>query len=132
QRIAACKQELVKSESLAPVYQSYQTMQRDLEKLKEENQLLRKQLENSQALAANRPVSGRQPSSNQADNIGLPARLAQAGPRNEAASSETSIPAPSREQTSLPVGTTVMPTKSHTIKAGDTLSSIARQYRIKL
>jgi tetratricopeptide (TPR) repeat protein len=131
QRIAACKQELVKSESLAPVYQSYQTMQRDLEKLKEENQLLRKQLENSQASAGSRPLTGRSPNSNQAE-ISPTSRLAPASPRTEIPGSENGVIVASREQTNSYSGTTVMSSKTHTIKAGDTLTSIARQYRVKL
>jgi tetratricopeptide (TPR) repeat protein len=44
-RIASCKQELVKAESLAPVYYA---MERELQKLKEDNQILRKQLDTAQ------------------------------------------------------------------------------------
>src|SRR5437773_1287695 len=49
-RIQACRQELAKSESLAPLYPS---MQRELEKLREENSQLRRQLDflQNQALA---------------------------------------------------------------------------------
>src|SRR5436190_21706671 len=49
-RIQACRQELAKAESLAPLYPS---MQRELEKLREENSQLRRQVEflQTQALA---------------------------------------------------------------------------------
>src|ERR1044071_273865 len=51
-RIQACRQELAKTESLAPLYPA---MQRDLERLKEENLQLRKQVEflQGQVLARN-------------------------------------------------------------------------------
>src|SRR5437762_5371265 len=49
-RIQACRQELAKAESLAPLYPS---MQRELEKLREEKSQLRRQVEflQTQALA---------------------------------------------------------------------------------
>src|SRR5688572_22863844 len=54
QRIASCKQELVRSQSMAPVYQ--QTI-RELDRLKDENQQLRRQLEAVNAQAAARFVA---------------------------------------------------------------------------
>src|ERR1051326_2619813 len=52
QRIAGCKQELVKSESLAP---AYQTLLRDLDRLKDENLALKRKLESWQAYVGSRP-----------------------------------------------------------------------------
>src|SRR5688572_19760073 len=54
QRIASCKQELVRSQSMAPVYQ--QTI-RELDRLKDENQQLRRQVELLQAQEASRFIA---------------------------------------------------------------------------
>ena len=66
QRMAGCKQELVKSESLAPVYQA---MQRDFDKLKEENQFFRKQVEGLQVQLTNRMAELRMQSQSQNQTI---------------------------------------------------------------
>lgn len=99
-RIASCKQELVKAESLAPVYYA---MERELNRLKQENETLRAQL---QALQAQ---TGRvaQPQ---------PERMAFAGSPNPAP--EPRAPAPGFKQ--------------HVIKPNDTLASIARAHRVSL
>src|SRR6185503_3512995 len=54
QRIASCKQEVVRSQSIAPVYQ--QTI-RELDRLKEENQQLRRQVETLNAQAASQFIA---------------------------------------------------------------------------
>jgi LysM repeat protein len=121
-RMAGCKQELVKSESLAPVYQ---TMQRDLERLKEENQLLKKQLEGWQAQGATRSnsqnlsntVAGNSPSAKP-----LPV-LTNHFDRLPSAKAPYSTPL-----SPTPVGTG----KSYTVQAGDTLAAIARKQKVKL
>src|SRR5437867_5912482 len=60
QRIGSCKRELVKAESLAPVAQN---LMRELDKLKEENQTLRRQLEAAQSQSPNRaPLQVKTPS----------------------------------------------------------------------
>src|SRR4051812_19542566 len=53
-RIQACRQELAKTESLAPLYPA---MQRDLDKLREENSQLRRQVEFLQAQVLNRSTA---------------------------------------------------------------------------
>jgi LysM repeat protein len=124
-RMAGCKQELVKAESLAPVYQ---TMQRDLERLKEENQLLKKQVEAWQAQAA-RPgtqnlsngvavnptgVKAPTPLSNRVD------RTAPIKPSYSAGGITPLPPGPSGGS------------KSYIVQNGDTLAGIARKQKIKL
>lgn len=123
QRLAGCKQELVKSEALAPVYQ---TMQRDLEKLREENEALRKRLEAAHSTRSAAPVS---PGSNY-QGILVAVRSNQLN-SSESPSSNRSSPALSRERiTPLPpAGPTG---RVHTVKDGDTAYSISRQYRVKL
>jgi hypothetical protein len=103
-RIASCKQELVKAESLAPVYYA---MERELHRLKQENQELRAQLEIFQAQtqasrAAQAPV--------------VPDRVAFAG-----------SPSPASEVRAAPPAY-----KQHVVKSKDTLASIARTHRVTL
>ena len=99
-RIASCKQELVRAESLAPVYYA---MERELNRLKQENQDLRAQLEalQSQTARAGQPA---------------PAPVAFAG---------ASSPAPEL-RAAAPVF------KQHVIKPNETLASIARAHRVRL
>lgn len=125
QRLAGCKQELVKSEALAPVYQ---TMQRDLEKLREENELLRRRLELAQN-ASRSAVPGDVTSNYQ--GIMVAVRSNQLNSGYASSSSNRSSPALSRERVTPlpPVGSTA---RVHTVKEGDTAYSISRQYRIKL
>src|SRR2546425_10074693 len=58
-RMQACRQELAKAESLAPLYPA---MQRELEKLREENSQIRRQLEflQNQALARTTSIASNQ------------------------------------------------------------------------
>lgn len=118
QRITACKQELVKAEALAPVAQ---TLIRDLERLKQDNANLRKQVEIAKAeLAAQTAASAaagsvRTPLPDSFPNRATvrPSVGVGAGPRI------TPLPP-------VPVG------RAHTVKAGDTLFSISRQYGVKM
>jgi LysM repeat protein len=132
-RMAGCKQELVKSESLAPVYQ---TMQRDLERLKDENKFLKAQLETVQGQsggAGNNVAVVPNPR-----NVGLTAnpntgRTQNTGsslPRNLIPANATSNTAGPRVTPLPPTGT--RPTRSYTVKQGDTLAAIARAQGIKL
>ena len=126
QRIASCKQELVRSQSIAPVYQ--QTI-RDLDRLKEENQQLRRQIEVLQAQAASQFVapaslSGKQPQS------------ASAPPRPQVEAGQTPILVqsnPVAAVTNRVVSTTRRaPGRTYTVRQGDTAYSIARSYRVQV
>ena len=106
-RIASCKQELVKAESLAPVYYA---MERELNRLKQENQDLRAHLESFQTQTA---------------------RVTQVAPTPAAVVSEriafagSSSPAPEIRGAS--------PTyKQHIVKQNETLAAIARTHRVRL
>lgn len=108
-RIASCKQELVKSESLAPVYYA---MERELQRLKQENLHLRAQLESYQAQSAH-PAQAAPPL---APVPATPERVAFAG--SPALSAEIRAAPPTYRQ--------------HTIRPNDTLVSIARTHRVRL
>lgn len=105
-RIASCKQEIVKAESLAPVYYA---MERELNRLKQENQDLRSQLENFQSQTVRVAQATAPPPA-------TPQRIAFAGSPNPA----TEVRA-------------VSPTyKQHVIKPNETLASIARAHQVRL
>ena len=115
-RIASCKQELVKAESLAPVYYA---MERELQKLKEDNQLLRKQLEGAQLVTQTaRPSAPVQMTS--ATNSLPSARQVERGAT--ASSPEYISPLPARAGN----------LRMHVVKEGETAASIARLYRVRL
>jgi LysM repeat protein len=108
-RIASCKQELVKAESLAPVYYA---MERELQRLKEENQALRAQVESLQGQAGVARVEPRPPVA--APFAGAPntevGRVVPSAPESRAASAGY---------------------KQHVIKPNETVTSIARAHRVR-
>lgn len=134
QRIASCKQELVRSQSMAPVYQ--QTI-RELDRLKDENQLLRRQLDAVNAQAASRFVAPAAIGSSYAQTSPL-IQTSPAGTRTavDLTGNDTPVivatnPAPVvRERHSVTAPKTAG--RTHTVRAGDTAFSIARAYRIRL
>ena len=131
QRIASCKQELVRSESIGPVYQ--QTI-RELDRLKDENAQLRRQIETLQAQIASQFVA--------------PTSLGSASqPQTPGSGSTTAAKAASTEpiDTSILVATNPASTvarerlsqparafRTHTVRARETPYSIARSYGVKL
>ena len=122
-QITACKQELARTVSLGPVSDK---QQRDLEKTAEENKRLTEENKRlAEELAKWRAAAAPQPGT--------------AGSRSPVA------PGPSRSDPSAQGGAAltrtnplaqgaspVAPKRSYTIKAGDTPSSIAKQYGVKL
>jgi len=127
QRVASCKRELVKAESLAPVAQN---LMRELEKLKEENQTLRKQLESASSQFANRAPVQVKTLSNRTDII-VPTSRSTKPPTNVASTLNWTSPASPDHQRVTPLPA-VAPARTHTVKAGDTPYSISRQYHLKL
>jgi tetratricopeptide (TPR) repeat protein len=105
-RIASCKQEIVKAESLAPVYYA---MERELNRLKQDNQDLRAQL----------------------DNQSQTARVAQAAPPPQPATPQrmafAGSPGPGPE-----VRAAAPAYKQHVVKPNETLASIARAHQVRL
>jgi len=127
QRIPACKQELVKADSLAVINPS---ALRETEHLRDENAALRKQVELLQAQLAGRAGHA----------VANPPGGARVAARENAqASSTVSVPrtnAPGREVSSGAFdparSTTTLPARrTHSVKTGETAYSIARQYKIK-
>ena len=125
QRVIACKQELAKSVSLGPLSQS---MQRDLERLTDENRDLHRQVESWQAYytanggrpgTTNPPVAlAPQPPAGQSQT---PVTVRSATP-----TPPTPKPAPPKPaKTTTTLGT-------YAVKSGDTPASIARKYGVKL
>jgi LysM repeat protein len=125
QRVAYCKRELVKAESLAPVAQN---LMREREKLQEENHLLRKQLEASQLLAANRGTPTRTPS----PSVDSGATPAPAHANSTASNNRPSdLSSPVERVTPLPP-TTGVAGRTHAVKPGETLYSISKLYHVTL
>jgi LysM repeat protein len=118
-RIASCKQELVKAESLAPVYYA---MERELHRLKEENQALRAQLQVLQSQAGRLPQT-----ETPRPTPVVPERMAFAGSPN---------PAPElpvlRSSTAEGGRAAARVYKQHMIKPNETLAAIARAHRVSL
>jgi tetratricopeptide (TPR) repeat protein len=133
-RMASCKRELVKAESLAPVYQS---MQRDLERLKAENQQLRKLLETWQALAGNRLPGAPPPAQDKAGQAGYPSSPGAGAAANAKAFSARAPANPSPAPLVSPAHAAPLTgapaaVRTHVVRTGDSPAAIARQYRIKL
>jgi LysM repeat protein len=135
QRIPACKQELLKADSLAIVNPA---ALRETERLREENAALRKQVELLQAHLAARPPAGM---------AGVPvARAREASHFTPPVSTTTHSNLAARSDSAaspVVVASRVsdraraVPAASgrgrtHTVKAGETPFGIARQYRVKL
>jgi len=122
ERIKACKMDLAKTEVLGPVTQG---MQRDLDRLNTENVLLKRQLEALQAQLASRSTSS--------ITVIAPKPIAAAEVVSPPAGSNVSsnsarvVSAPPREAKPVP---SARP-RSHIVKSGETIQSIARQYGLK-
>jgi len=113
QRILACKQELAKSVSLGPLTQ---TLQRDLDRLAEENRRLRDEVEIWRAQYGSRTPPTGDPTGASASGRSQP----------PTAGSEQSVPRPPGQSD----GGTGQ--RTHRIQPGDTPSGIARKYGVKL
>ncbi len=128
QRIASCKQELVRSQSIAPVYQ--QTI-RELDRLKEENAQFRRQIETLQAQVASQfvaPTSLGNTSQHQTTGGGL--TTASKAP---AESNDTPILVATNSASSLPrERPSQRAPRTHTVRPRETLYAIARSYGVKV
>lgn len=135
QRIPGCKQELVKADSLQIINP---TVLKETENLRVENQSLRKQIEALQNHIAMRPpASAPEPASGPGVRDSTPAPVPPSTngsafqPRSDAGNSirGTTPPAQGRP---APAPASGARGRTHTVKTGDTPSSISRQYRVKL
>jgi tetratricopeptide (TPR) repeat protein len=122
QRIPACRQELIKEDSLAVINPS---VLRETERLREENQALRKQIELLQTHLASRPPAGTALGSLGGSASGL--NVAAAGTTNVAARGLSGSGDRNRVSPSASRGA-----KTHSVKAGETAAAIARLYQVKL
>jgi len=122
QRIAGCKQELVKGEALAPVAQN---LVRENDRLKEENRGLNRQLDSMRA-ELNRVAAGATPTTVAGPGAAVrPDAISR--PRTNA------LPAANRGATLVPPTTvTAGSSKTHTIQQGETAYSIAKKYRVSV
>ncbi len=128
QRVTYCKRELVKAESLAPVAQN---LMRELDRLKEENRLLHKQLESAQLPAPSRAIVQTKTPANHSETTGMTSPLPAPPTNGQISANRTPASVSSRERiTPLPPVPTAA--RTHTVKAGETLYSISRQYHVKL
>ncbi len=118
-RILACKQQLAQAVSLAP---GLEKQQREMEQLAEENKRLRDELEKWRSYAVRAQT--------QTNPMGSPLPPTR---RVEAAGSAASAVAGSGTVATVRTSTTATPTlRTHTVKAGETMSLIARKYGVKL
>ena len=112
-RIRGCKEQLATAEFVLPS----KDLQRQVERLNTENLALRKQLED----LTNQPPSPTA-ANNVSDGPAQPAQLAQPVHPGQ----------PARRATTAPtVPTTSMHSRTHVVRAHETFTSIAAQYRIK-
>ncbi len=123
QRIPGCKQELVKADSLAIINPN---VLRETENLRAQNATLRSQLEMLQAQLASRPPT---------PITGAPAT---AGREATTPPVYSTPPTPTLEQNGAPRVTITRPPaatasrgRTHTVRAGETVTSIAKQYSVK-
>src|SRR5262245_31089862 len=114
QRIASCKQELVRSQSMAPVYQ--QTI-RDLDRLKDENQQLKRQLETLQLQAASHFVAPASLSGRQSQNLSSQTQTRSA---SEPTGIETPVIVQSNNVTTAERPLSPKRARTHTVRQGDT------------
>jgi len=117
-RIQVCRQELAKSESLAPLYPS---MQRELEKLREENSQLRRQVEFLQGQALARGSNTAAPSP-----VALVTKTNPVIETPETARIAAPTPTSDRAAASPLSGT-----RKHTVRDHETFASIARLYKLR-
>lgn len=112
QRIAGCKQELVKGEALAPVAQN---LIRESDRLKQENQQLRQQLS---AVRTNLATRAPPPEASQKETKATKETTEKAVVQSSSSPSVNPRPAAN--------------SRSHTVQPGDTAYAIAKRYRISV
>jgi tetratricopeptide (TPR) repeat protein len=121
-RILACKQELARTVSLGPITQ---TMQHEFERLSDENKKLREEVQRLQGLAGRSPAG---------PNPGLPTpapRMDRSPAAPPAYTDGGGAPATSALAARLSTGAPPAP-RTHLVKPGETPTTIARQYGVKL
>jgi tetratricopeptide (TPR) repeat protein len=121
QRIQECKRELAKT-VIVPV--SLQSLQRDADNLRAENQLLKQQLKSWQDYYAGRSTVPTNP---------LPAATNPTPQSPEPVAARNDPPPPATRSDPPPRAVlTSASNRLHTIKDGDTMASVARRYNVKV
>ena len=123
QRILACKQELARTVSLGPVTQA---LQREYERLADQNKRLQEEIERWRAYAAHLQTLTNPPG--QAPRAEHTASAARSMP-NTSVTDASSFPSKAEDSRPLPATTTI---RTHTVKSGETPSVIARRYGVKV
>lgn len=126
QRIPGCKQELVKADSLAIINPN---VLRETETLRAQNATLRSQLEMLQAQLANRPLNpipGAPVAGNRDTSANQVYSTAPTTPPDPASIPRVATGSP---PVRLPAATSRG--RTHTVRAGETVTSIAKQYSVK-
>jgi LysM repeat protein len=122
-RIQACRQELAKTESVAPIYPA---MQRDLERLKEENLQLRKQVDYLQSQMLARSNASNETASANTHTLSTTRDVADA-------SRTTRETAPVGDHTTASASNSGSANvRKHTVREKETLAAIARSYHVRL
>jgi tetratricopeptide (TPR) repeat protein len=141
QRIPACRQELIKADSLSVLNPA---ALRETERLREENQRLRREIDGLRAQLASRPIPA-MPNTNRfaapsaaARSLSRSGTVTSAPPTNSAARSAasgnarlTTLP-PRADSASGGSAAGSAPLRTHSVKAGETAAAIARQYGVPL
>jgi tetratricopeptide (TPR) repeat protein len=129
QQIMICKQELAKTVSLGPVNErvqrEFEQIAEEKKRLTEENKRLREDLEKCRAYLSRLPALTNQAGpAAPAQRAAQPSGLAQRSPPAGTVSSNPGNPTRPAPPPAV--------SRSHTVKAGETLTMIARQYGIKV
>ncbi len=122
QHILACKQELARTVSLGPVTQN---LQREFERLAEENQRLRDEVQKWRAYYASRTTM---------TNTAATSVSAHSAPQTPGTSTTMSL-TPGQTAASnanRPTGPAPTTVRTHKVQAGETMAAIARKYGIRL
>lgn len=135
-RIPACRQELVKADSLAVLNPS---ALREMEKLREENQELRRQIGELKAAASRAPSPiGANPVVPAPGAVGAPGTtpLVPVGGPSAGRLSTSNVPGANLGGTALPPGgrspETPAGMRSHTLRPKETIASLSRQYNVRI
>ncbi len=126
QRIPGCKQELLKADSLAIINPA---ALRETETLRAQNAQLRSQLEQLQAQLASRPVTPVSPNPPATRGAATPAGTASPVPPAGTDAVNRAAPVATGGRVSAPAN--AARGRTHTVKSGETVTSIARQYSVK-
>lgn len=127
QRIPGCKQELVKADSLAIINPN---VLRETENLRAQNAALRSQVEQLQAQLANRPVTPI-PANPLPTGRELPMTSGSSPPPSSSGNSVGVRAAPPSTTTGSASGTSGTRGRTHVVRAGETVTSIAKRYSVK-